>query len=407
MPQRLVPRAEALAWAGGFLLVALLIVVTRFTSGDPDSALYAGLSARLAEEPVARWIAPEWWGFWPEAMMTGLFREHPAGILFLPAALSRAGIPAEQGAYVVGAAAGLASILMIAALVSRLTSREHGRAALVLLQLMPVAFIFRIRANHEYPMLACLLLAILGLECIRRDRIVRAIALTAIGVTAGLMIKGVFVVLILAGAGVWIAVNPFGGSGIRLRQARVGAAALALMVLAAFIYDVLYRTATGVTFWQPYWERQLGPLTIVTPVEGASALAGHILFYVSRLLWHPAPWSFALVIAAWRARHSATRVVDRLTAMASSPAGRGLLFVLGFATLSVLILSPSSRFAERYAFSATYAVAAAGTVVAGLVWPRLAATLRRLDAGIPALPALVWTVLMVLRLVAGPVLPRL
>jgi len=406
MSRRLVPGAEALAWAGGFLLVALLLVILRFTSDDPDSALYAGLAERLAAEPVARWIAPEWWGFWPEALMTGLFREHPAGILILPAALSRAGIPAEQGAYIVGIAAGLASVLMIGTLVGRLTSREHGRAALVLLQLMPVAFIFRIRANHEYPMLVCLLVTIIGLECVRgRSRTITAIALAAIGLTGGLLIKGVFVVLILAGAGIWVAVNPLGGAGVRARQVGVGLAAIALTALAAFAYDAAYRGATGVTFWAPYWERQLGPLTIVTPLEGASALASHVVFYVSRLLWHPAPWSAALVIAGWRRRHTWKRWRDWLRT--TSSAERGLLFVLGFSAASVIILSPSSRFAERYAFSATYATAAAGVVVACVIWPRLAATIRRIDAAIPALPALIWTSLMVLRLVAGPVLPRL
>jgi 4-amino-4-deoxy-L-arabinose transferase-like glycosyltransferase len=40
----------------------------------------------------------------------------------------------------------------------------------VLLQLMPVAFIFRIRANHEYPILVCLLLSLLGLAWIGEKR---------------------------------------------------------------------------------------------------------------------------------------------------------------------------------------------------------------------------------------------
>jgi hypothetical protein len=86
---------------------------------------------------------------------------------------------------------------------------------------------------------------------------------------------------------------------------------------------------------------------------------------------------------------------------------RGLLFAVGFALAAIALLSPSSRFAERYAFSATYAVAAAGAVVALGIWPRLRALIERLDARIPMLPVVVWTLLMVLRLVVGPSLPRI
>ena len=171
-----------------------MLVARGFSSGDPDSALYAGIADRLAQEPVRRWIAPEWWGFWPEAQMTGLFREHPAGVFLMSAALTRVGVPAAQGAYVIGIGAGLASLLLMASLIRRVTTRDEARAALVLLQLMPVAFIFRIRANHEYPILVCLLLALLGLAWIgeRRPWWMGALAVAA-GLAGGLLIKGVFV----------------------------------------------------------------------------------------------------------------------------------------------------------------------------------------------------------------------
>ena len=82
--------------------------------------------------------------------------------------------PAVQAAYVVGIGAGLACLLL-----HRRTGRagqlaRDGRLALVLLQLMPVAFIFRIRANHEYPMLLCLLVLLLGYDGVRRSWIVAA-----------------------------------------------------------------------------------------------------------------------------------------------------------------------------------------------------------------------------------------
>jgi hypothetical protein len=85
---------------------------------------------------------------------------------------------------------------------------------------------------------------------------------------------------------------------------------------------------------------------------------------------------------------------------------RGLIFAVTFAVAAIAMLSPSSRFAERYAFSATYAVATAGVVVALRDWPWLARGLGRLDTAVPALPAVVWFLLMLLRLVSGAMLPR-
>ena len=60
MSTRLFPARETALWAGAFLVVAALLITSGFSSDDPDSALYAGIAGRLAEEPVARWIAPEW-----------------------------------------------------------------------------------------------------------------------------------------------------------------------------------------------------------------------------------------------------------------------------------------------------------------------------------------------------------
>src|SRR6478672_11876238 len=96
-PGRMLSRRELLTWAALFLIVAALLVVTGFASDDPDSALYANISAKLADLPASRWIAPEWWGFWDSQ---GLFREHPAGVFLLPTALSRLGIPPVQAAYI-------------------------------------------------------------------------------------------------------------------------------------------------------------------------------------------------------------------------------------------------------------------------------------------------------------------
>ena len=390
---------EAAIWTGSFLVVSALLVVTRFASVDPDSALYASLSERLSGLPASHWIAPEWWGYWNGQ---GLFIEHPAGIFLLPTALSRLGIPAVQASYIVGIAAGLAVLLLLGLLVRQLASSADARASLVLLQLMPVAFLFRIRANHEYPMLLCLLMALIGLDRVRRSSWWWT-GLVIAGFVGGLLVKGAFVVLILLGGALWIALNPSRSRASVGRPFAAYIGGLAAMGVAALAYDAAYAHATGHTFWGPYWHRQLQPVTISTPVAGASALASHALFYASRLVWHPAPWSLALIVAGWRRRRHLRSWWSTLPASTA----RGLAFALGFAVVAIGLLSPSSRFAERYAFSAVYMIATAGAVVAYRTWGGATNLLNRLEQAVPAFPALVWLALMLLRLALGPFLPRI
>lgn len=397
MPQRLLSPLDVRVWAAAFLLVAVLLILTKFTSADPDSALHAALSSRLAEGPVRGWIAPEWWGEWDH---TGLYREHPVGVFLLPVVLGTLGIPTVQAAFIVGVAASLAALILIAHVVRTLTSREDGRAVLFLLLVMPVAFIFRIRANHEYPMLVCLLLLLIGLDGARRSW--GYLALVAAALSAALLIKGAFVVLLLLAGVLWIAINPTRTAGSNWRPVAAVLAGMAAMGLVAVIYDQLYWRATDTAFWAHYWNRQLAPLEIATPLDRASRLASHLLFYLIRLLWHPAPWSFVLVVAI--VRHSASarewwrRTPDRTR--------RGLLFAVAFAALAIAALSPSSRFAERYAFPATFAVGTAGAVIAYRTWPLIRRGVDRLDRAVPAAPAVVWLGLILLRLGLGPLLPR-
>jgi hypothetical protein len=180
---------------------------------------------------------------------------------------------------------------------------------------------------------------------------------------------------------------------------------LLVMAAVAAAYDVQYEHVTGETFWRAYWERQLGPLTLAAPTTGGggATLAHHLLFYAARVLWHPAPWSLALLAGCWVQRG---RVV-RWWQSAPEPARRGVLFALAFAITAVAALSPASRFAERYVFSANYAIATLGAVVSLHAWPRWRAWLERLDARVPGLPVLTWLTLMLLRLTIGPLLPRI
>lgn len=396
----LLSRREAVLWAAGFLVISALLVGLRFESEDPDSALYAALSARLAAGPVTHWIAPEWWGYWNSE---GLFREHPVGVLLLPTALGALGLPGVQAAYIVGMAAGLAAILLIARLVARITTVRDARAVLVLLQLLPLAFIFRIRANHEYPMLVCLLVAIVGIDAVRRSW--RWLWVTPLALCAAVLVKSMFVVIPLLAVVWWLVTNPLGERGPVGRAVAAIAVGLVAIGVMCAAYEAMYVRIAGESFWAGMWARQMAPLSLGGTMDEASTptVLHHLGFYALRGLWHPAPWSLALIAAAWSSRHRWRGPWQGLP----EPSRRGIVFGLGFAATTITMFLPSSRFAERYIFSANYAIAAVGIVVALHQWPRLRAALDRLDERVPALPVVCWTILMLLRLVVGPLLPRI
>jgi hypothetical protein len=266
---------------------------------------------------------------------------------------------------------------------------------------MPLASIFRIRANHEYPMLACLLFAIIGADLVRRSW--RWIWVMPLALVSALLVKGVFVMVPLIAVGFWVLINPRQEPNTVWRPILAVLASLGTMAVVAVAYDAAYLRVTGEAFWAPYWERQLAPLTIATPGDGGSTLVGHATFYAIRILWHPAPWSWCLLLAAWKYR---TRV-NGIWRTWTERERRAFLAVLLTASSIVLMLIPASRFAERYIFAANHLFAAAGIVVALRVWPAFARQVAEWDARLPGLPALVWTTLMFARLVVGPYLPRI
>ena len=390
----LAPR-DRLAYAAGLGVAAVLIYLTHFWSHDGDSSLYAGIASHLTREPVSRWVAPQWWALWPNSDLTELFIEHPAGVFWLPAAMGRIGLPAAESSYVVGVACSLLVLIGLARLVARIADRPSARAVLILLPLMPVAFIFRVRANHEYPMLVCLVWALVALDGVERSWL--WLGVLAAALVGALVVKGVFALFVVGGCGLWLLLDP-----VRARRTPGGwrpwlalAIGLVGMIVTFAAYDAWYTRATGHAFWAAYWQRQVGPMTFASPIAQATVVLRHVWFYVKHVTWHAAPWTIVLV---WLAgRHTIDRAATRL----ASSEVRSLIFVCAFVLASFIALSVPSRVAERYTFSAAFLLGATGIVAAGRAWPRFAGWLARADAAMPALPAVVWTVLVVGRVALG------
>jgi len=390
-------RTGVVAWV--LVLVAgwAALAALNYRTRDADSRLYAEIATRMAEAPAAGWIAPD---FPPGWYMSGPFREHPVGLFVPAAALARLGYPAPQAVYALNALYQVLSIVLLQRLAAALAPGLEARALGWLVQLLPIAFTFRIRANHEQAVLLCLAAALYGTERARARP--RWALLAAAGLVGLVLVKGVLAVFGPALCVLWLLARRFAATAPRPpdRAAWLSlAAGVVAMGVAAALYEELYRLATGQPFWSFYLARQLGVAADASAGSGLLAKLYNLVWYLARVAWFPFPWSVALAVAAWRFRRLAWR--PRLCSQAGVDPGAlaGGAFAVAATVLYVLLFSLSDRRADRYIFPAYYAVGAAGGVAAvrGSAWlARLAAALDR-----PWVPAAVWAAAFAAHLLAG------
>ncbi len=390
-------RSGLVAWGLALAAGVAALAALGYGARDADSRLYAEMAARMSAAPAVGWIAPD---FPPGWYMSGPFREHPAGLFVPAAALARLGYPAPQAAYALNAVYQVLTIVLLQRLAAALVPGLEARALGWLVQLLPIAFTFRIRANHEQAVLLCLVAALYGTERARSRP--RWALLTVAGLVGLLLVKGVLAVFGPALCALWLLSRRLTASGPAPseRAAWLGlAAGVVAMGATAGAYEILYRQATGEPFWSFYLARQLGVAAAAGERSGLLAKAGNLVWYLGRVAWFPFPWSLALLLAAWHAR----RLPARLAASGDTPSARGALagglFAVATVALYVGLFSLSDRRADRYIFPVYYAVGAAGGVAA----LRASSRLRRLAGTLdrPWVPAAVWAVTFTAHLFAG------
>ncbi len=371
-------------WIIVLVAAAVVLAARGYRTRDADSRAYLAIAARLADEPPSRWIAPQWWGAWGGQ---GLFREHPAGTFIPPALLARAGYPSEQSLFVVTLAAQIVAMLTLTALAASLVPGAHARLLLWALPLIPIAFVFRVRANQEYLLLAGLLVAVYGTERARMNPAWSVVA--AVGALFALLVKGVFGLLAPVMAAIWLWTRPTRG-GIGIGGWMTLAVLAVLPFVSAWLYERAYVAATGQSFIDYYLGARIG-------LEGGGTLpfpldkAVNALWYAGRVIWYAAPWSVVALLAIVPAR---TRLLPE-----GVRAWTGFALLASAATLALVAARDTK--ADRYIFPAYFFVASAGVIFACARWPRVSAIAKRLDRYGPWGAALLW-----LALVAGRILLR-
>jgi hypothetical protein len=376
-------------WIVALAVAAMLLAASGYRSRDPDSALYAKLSAYLAAEPVSRWIAPEWKGEW---QTEGLFREHPVGILVVPAAGIRLGLPPEQAAYIVNMFYQVGVILLIPAVAALLVTGLEARALAWTLQLLPVAFAYRIRANQEHPVLLAFLVLLYATHRARERPLWIALMIPAFCFIV--MVKGLFAMFALVAATLWLLFIPAPSGGTD-RWAWLGVVVtFVAAALLVFSYEAAYVRTTGESFLQFYRTNRLGVSISLTEPGVVWHSLRNVAFYVMRIMWFAAPWSLLVVAVTWVWLRSRIQGVPALSIVSE----RVLMWALAITAVHIVVLSPALVRAERFIFPTYFIIGAVG-VIAALRWsPRFHAIAVRADR-YAWLPVAVWFVGVLSRVV--------
>ncbi len=360
-----------LLWVAVLVVGGALLVAADYRSRDPDSALYARLSADLSRRPMSQWIAPEWGGAWNQ---DGLFREHPVGIL-LPSALAiRAGFPPGQAAYAVNMLWQAAVILLLPIVAGLVMRQGDARALASILQLLPVAFVYRIRGNQEHPLLMCFLALIYATHRARAHPGWIALMVAAFCWLA--LIKGAFAMFALTSAALWLLVMPPAEKELN-RRGWIGLAAAAAAAISMFaVYEAAYVRVTGESFLAFYRSTRLGASMDLTDPGIISHALRNCVWYGLRLAWFAAPWSLA-AFAVWLMFPRAPR-----------PAVWALLTTMVF----IVVLSPANVRAERFIFPLYFIAGALGFAAASRQFESVNRLATR-TAGWWWLPAATWMAL--------------
>jgi 4-amino-4-deoxy-L-arabinose transferase-like glycosyltransferase len=334
----------------------------------------------------------------------------------VPAALGRLGYPANEAAYAVNALYQILCFALVTLIGSAVTSRRDARALGWILQLLPIAFVFRVRANQEYAVLAGVLFTIYATE---RARTQASWALGMIGgFCAVLLVKGVFAVMVPIVCIVWL-VSRATANHHRFAD-RAAWAGIVLMPVAgallAWGYETAYAQVTGQSFLAIYQGRQLPEDAIAgsSPVVRTLYTAS---WYATRVAWYGFPWSvIANVFAVGSIRRgewwpwSTAGAFDRgggpgATAEGDDGAGRqGAWFAFVAALALTAAFSLAHRKADRYIFPVYFLIAAAGagTALRRSAWLARAAG----HANRPWVPAAFYVVLVVITMLLSGKLPQ-
>jgi 4-amino-4-deoxy-L-arabinose transferase-like glycosyltransferase len=368
--------------AGQVLIFALtlaalwfIVIIFPYEYRDSDSSCYSFISQKLATEPMSTWCAPQWRG---HGGNQGYFREHPPGILWLPALLVRLGIKPSAAALCANFIYALLSLLLIFKLAGRGRDSMIGWGAAFGIVLTPAFLQYLVRANQELFLNLAILAGIYGLARFQESR--GGGWIFAAALVLAVLVKGTSALLLSILAGLfWLIVA-------RNRKTFVLIVIGHLAVLAvAGLFELWYRKITHQSFWLSYYSIQ-SPRTLGGGFDLLHKLY-NLTWYAARVLVFAAPWVYFLLYAFFLSK-------KKRLGLFQEP----FIRFLPIGSLAVILFfSLSDRKADRYVFPAYILSALAGLIVFLKTRPKVIEFLRAQESRLPAYLGVMLVVLTLIR----------
>lgn len=337
-------------WVISLAVVWTFLSQLPYTPKDGDGWLYTHIAEEVSSRGLGELIAIQWYGeckiYDKASEYCRYFYEHPPGLFILPVLLTKIGIPKEKATLFADTLYQLILLLGIYLLASHFLPRKAAELAAFAVLLLPISFVYSMRATQETPLLMCLCLSIVVVLKTNLHPILRCGTLVLLAAFAALL-KGIMVVplVVIVCASVFF----FTAKPSRFKSMSL---VFFLMVVGAYlvlsIFDKVRMAMTGNSFWLNYldiqlWHRSLEPVTFL---EFIRRTLSHFVFYIGCIAWYSFPWSliFGYIIFKKSKNENALKL-NRPT--------RVLLVVLAFGTiLHLFAFSLFARYSMRYIFPA-------------------------------------------------------
>lgn len=367
------------------LVIVLTVILTfgvmasalNYQTSDPDSQFYVFLTRQQALRDSSELMAPYWLGqqnIRPDEYV----RDHLIGQIALGYGFAQLGFPPETSLYVACALFSLLSYLLIHAILRHWLSSEDALLATLLTLILPISFLYRVRANHELPLLFFCLLVVWGGLSIRS--LARYTALVVLSTAGVFLVKGFVFVVIPMLAVLTLLLN--GTLTLKRWIARslvVGLVSVAVTGAVGVAYEAAFRQVTGQSFFHDYFTIQFLNRSVRHTAGDYPFILKRVWamgYYLVQSLWYGVPLTVvggyvffgkgqrgpvgrgqksARVFALWTHCRSFLRSeVPLCSGLPSAMQGFVLLLVLALSYIALMALS--DRVSGRYVFPAFYLI---------------------------------------------------
>ncbi|MBF0205462.1 MAG: hypothetical protein HQK53_01100 [Oligoflexia bacterium] len=341
-------------WTVVLIFASIVLSQTNHTSSSNDSRFYSELVEEYHDKNWKEIIAPKWgdnYGERPDSLM----RDQFPGQLLLGVAVSKLGVPPKHALHVVQMFFQVATIFLLFQIATFFIGKTDALVLFYGLLLIPTAFSYNIRGNHESGIAFFMVLSLLsGIKLNQNSK--RWIFIGIFCAVTLLLIKGPFAIFspVLFSLGYFFRTSKQCPSSPTERSLYILTVVLSVffVILTALGYEFLYRLATNESMLEEFYRKQF--------MERAFELRStypfliqklvNLYFYLDCCVTYALPWIIFVPFILFIKKFKFKKIAFLNSKLS------WLLILASF--LLCFVCSIPNRLAARYVYPAYYLFAA-------------------------------------------------